>query len=147
MTTKLYTEEKYTNPDVDTFKYVCNPYYTMESETKVNDIYIVETIVHDTDSDFDVAHVTVSQLRDVSEQTIRNAFHSSNTCEMMLVSKCVDLDDKVTLTIDNINEVVESVREKEPLIYATFADGRTIKDGDSLESVLQIFKEILDNQR
>lgn len=138
---------KYTNHDGDTFKYVCNPYYIMASETKVNDIYIVETTVHDTDSDFDVAHVTVSHLRDVSEQTIRNAFRSSNTCEMMLVSKCVDLVDKVTLTIDNINEVVESVREKEPLIYATFANGKTVKAGDSLESVLQTFKEILDDQR
>lgn len=117
----------------------------MTPETKVNDIYIVETAVHDTDNDFDVAHVTVSRLRGVSEQTIQNTFRSSAPREMMLVSKCVDLDDKITLTINNINKVVESVREKEPIIYATFANGRTIKAGDSLESVLHIFKEVLDN--
>ena len=117
----------------------------MTPETKVNDIYIVETTVHDTDSDSDVAHVTVSHLKDVSEQTIRNASRSANTCEMMLVEKHMDLDDKITITIDSIREVVESVREREPLVYATFANGKTIKAGDSLESVLQIFKEVLDN--
>jgi hypothetical protein len=57
------------------------------------------------------------------------------------------LDDKITITIDDINKVVESVREREPLVYATFANGETIKAGDSLESVLRTFKEVLDNNR
>lgn len=119
----------------------------MTPEAKVNDIYIVETDVHDTENDFDVAHVTISRLHDVSEQTIRNAFRSSDTCEVMITEKCVDLDDKITITIDDINKVVESVREREPLVYATFANGKTIKAGDSLESVLRTFKEVLDNNR
>jgi hypothetical protein len=67
---KRYIVGKYINRDVDTFKYGCAPYYIMASETKVNDIYIVETDVHDTENDFDVAHVTISRLHDVSEQTM-----------------------------------------------------------------------------
>jgi hypothetical protein len=65
----------------------------------------------------------------------------------MITEKCVDLDDKITITIDDINKVVEYVREREPTVYATFANGKTVKAGDSLESVLRTFKEVLDNNR